>query len=286
MKIFIPICLAGLFSLSYHPPIHFLPAKNSDTAVITHVQDGKISEWPETIFQTNKETSIQYAVDNDAQNLYIAMKIPDFRIQLKMMRMGMNVFIDLKGKKKEGRGIEFPIKRENEGGFGGGGFGNRQGYDQNQQGANQQGNFDKKAIRARFAIYLLSMKLFGFTDGDPVAQELNREGSVNLAYSWDSTDVMSVEYLVPLNMLGDAASLTNKTISLGWKINGIELPSGGLNQGSSSTTLQARPSGGGSGFNNRGGGGGGNFGGNNGPNQADIDKMMQDQSFWTKYIFH
>ena len=264
-----------------------LNAHNSVYAqAIHHTQDGLVSEWPDSSFQSDKGTNIRYAADNDGQNLYVAMKIPDFRMQMKMMRMGMNFYIDLKGKKKEGRGIEFPIKRENEGGFGGGGgFGNNQnnqsnqGNDQNQQGGNQQRGFDKKAMRSRFAIYMLSMKLFGFTDDESAPQELQKEGSANLNYSWDSTDVMYIEYLVPLKLLGDAASLNQKTISIGWKINGIDIPS------NATPPVANAPS-----TSRRGGSGGspnqGNSSNGGGPNQFNMDKGMEEQSFWTKYTFH
>jgi hypothetical protein len=203
---------------------------------------------------------------------------------MKMMRMGMNLYIDLKGKKKENRGIEFPIKREGESGFGGGGFGNNnQSSDQNQQGNNQQrGGFDKKAMRSRYAIYMLSMKLFGFTDDEPTPQELQRDGSVNLNYSWDSTDVMYIEYLVPLKLLGDATSLNQKTISLGWKINGIDASSFNTGVTSSSGTLVGRSSDGRTITRSAP-----SSPSTSSPSQnQSFDSMMEEKNFWMKYVFH
>jgi len=48
--------------------------------------DGVTNEWPDTVFQTDKETSARYAVDNDAQHLFLALRIADFRTQMKLMR--------------------------------------------------------------------------------------------------------------------------------------------------------------------------------------------------------
>lgn len=265
MRSFLFLPFLAALSMNIHTYTPFALHTKIDTVGITHVQDGLVSEWPDSIFQTDKGTNIRYAADNDAKNLYVAMKIQDFPIQMKMMRQGMNFYIDLKGKKKENRGIEFPIKRESETS----GFGN-----------NQQGSFDKKAMRSRFAIFMLTLKAFGFNDSDPVTQALQTEGSVNLAYSWDAEDVMYIEYLIPLNMLGDAASLNQKTISIGWKINGVDVSSFGSGVTSSTSTVVTTSS--------------------NGrttsrtlpsttttsPPPQTFDSMMEEKSFWMKYIFH
>jgi len=249
----------------------------ADTGHIIHVLDGSTAEWPDTIFRTDKTTSISYAVDNNAQYLFLALRIADFKTQMKLIRQGMNLFIDVKGKRKENRGIEFPIKRPGEEGFSGGGFSNPGGNRPNQQGNEQWGKVDKKAIRESMGFYLFAMKIFGFTDGEPTQQGLQVEGSANIGFSWDSSDVMHMEYFIPLSMLGDAASLNQKTISLGWKINTVESPSGNT-PAFSTTTVQGRPAGSG-GASRNGGGGIGNL-----STQADMQKMVREENFWTKYL--
>jgi hypothetical protein len=44
--------------------------------------------------------------------LFLAVSISDKNIQKKAVQEGMNLYIDIKGKKKENRGIEFPAKIE------------------------------------------------------------------------------------------------------------------------------------------------------------------------------
>lgn len=254
----------------------------ADSGIINHVLDGSTDEWSPEKFETDKETNIKYAVDNDADNLYIAMYVPDFRMQMKMMRQGMNLYIDLKGKKKENRGIEFPVKRD----FTdySGGFSNQQGNQSGQTDNDRQEGFDKKAMRSSMALSLIFMKMFGFGEDEPKNQGLLTDGSANISFQWDSSDVMHIEYQVPLKLLDESvASLNQKNISIGWKVNGIEAPS------SSSSTSSSF--GGASGGGGRSGGGrssGSTFGGGSTTSsqnfsQSGREKMMEAEDFWTKY---
>src|SRR5689334_17186550 len=92
------------------PDLHARPG--FDSSHIFHVLDGQVSEWPVDRFHLSDDSTIEYAVDNDDKNFYIAMSIPDYAMQNKIMRNGMELYIDTKGKKKESKGVEFPIKGE------------------------------------------------------------------------------------------------------------------------------------------------------------------------------
>jgi hypothetical protein len=261
---------------------NILPVKKTiaDSGIINHVLDGSTAEWPDNKFQQDKETKISYAIDNNSENLFLALVIPDFRTQMKMMRLGMNLFIDMKGKKKENQGIEFPVKRDDGGFSGERSDDQRNNRDENDQNNGQPRKPDMKAIRSAMALNLLYMKLFGFTYGDPVQQGIQTDGSAQISFTWDSSNVMYVEYEIPLKMLNEnVASLNQKNISIGWKINGIEMPS---SSGSSFGSSSGGRSGRGSGFNR----GGGSSGGNNSEfTQSDRNRMTEPQSFWTKYTF-
>jgi hypothetical protein len=235
----------------------------TDSSVVRHVLDGSVVEWPTFKFEEDKETTIKYAIDNDAQNLYVAMIIPSFSTQRKMMSMGMKLYVDLKGKRKQTRGIEFPVLRE----------AGESGYSQSSQ--SQAG--DMEALRSRFALNLLTLKLFGFNGfEESKAQGLLVPGSVNIQFNWSEDNVMFVEYSMPLNILDDNASLDQKNISLGWQLNGNEQMSSG-NQPSSPAKYQTRttrtvvstPA-----------------GTSPGTNNTSVDQYRpanKEQSFWTKY---
>lgn len=260
----------------------FLPAiaspVASDTSIIQHTQDGKLLEWPSEKFTADNETKIKYAVDNDNRNLYIALFIPDYGTQMKMMRTGMTLYIDLKAKKKEGRGIEFPVKPDRGENFTPteGPRPARNDGDEQQDAVKRDAN--RLMMRNSMAIKQLnSIKIFGFGESDPVQQVLDVPGSIQVAYKCDTTEAMEIEYCIPLSLLGDAASLHEKLISIGCKIHAMEMRSGGFSDGG----------GGGMGGGMRGGGGGrmGGRGGMGGRMGGGMDRetMMREQSFWTKY---
>ena len=269
MKLFILLPLA-LFSLSFADHQYIAdkktPSVETDSTIVIHKQDGTVDEWPADKFSDDKETGILYAMDNDNQNLYLALKIPSQGEQMKLMRMGMNLYIDLKGKHKSNRGVEFPVKKES------GGF---QGMQQNgDQRNNQEGKPDFTKMRMMFALNLISMKIFGFTEEESREQDLEIDNNIKIAFNWDSTNLMQIEYLVPLKMLeNDIASLNQKTISVGWKVNGIEIPG---SSGSPGGFGGGRPG---------VSGGGARPGSGSRPGQADMDKMMKEQELWTKYTF-
>jgi hypothetical protein len=158
-------------------------------------------EWPQEKFTIDKATKNRYAIDNDNQMLFLALNIPDKKTQQIIMQKGMSLFIDVKGKKKEGHGVEFPLGMENVSDIG-------------------------------------NMKVFGFTHTEPVTQNVKTEGTINIAIGWDSSYALSIEYYVPLKMLESSVTeLNNKKISIGWKMKENEMTSDNVPPVSSSSRV-------------------------------------------------
>lgn len=196
------ICLLGI---SPHP-LSFNKCQ-SDTTVINHLLDGKLTEWPTDKFITDKATKMAYAVDNNNEILFLAISVADQNIQKKIMQEGLNLYIDTKGKKKENRGIEFPMKMET-------------------------------------IASIESMKLFGFGGGEPVVQSIKTEGTANIAITWDSVFVMHIEYAIPLSMLEQpVADLNNKKINIGWKLEDGGIPATTIQTVTTTTRVVGVPSG-------------------------------------------
>jgi len=213
MKISFLLPIINLLVASNYPHIQLSSTSQIDTTSIIHLLDGNVAEWPQEKFAIDKATKIRYAVDNDSQMLFLALNISDKTTQQIIMQKGMNLFIDVKGKKKENRGVEFPLGMENVSDIG-------------------------------------NMKVFGFTNTETVPQNVKTEGTINIAIGWDSSYALSIEYYIPLKMLESSVTeLNNKKISIGWKLKEDEMTSNNTGQSASSqpvsttTRLVAVPAG-------------------------------------------
>lgn len=258
----------------------------ADTS-ITHLQDGKLEEWDKSKFYMDDDTKISYAIDNDGQFLYIGLQIPELATQMKLMRTGMTVYIDLKGKKKTGRGIEFPITPDR----GEGGTPMEAGARQPRNEDEVQDPAKRKAsmimMRNGMAVKQLNtIRLTGFGDGDASQQILNAPGSVQVAYKCDTSETMEVEYRIPLSLLDENARLNGKQISIGCKIHAMEMRAGGGGFTGGSGGMGGMGGGGmrGGGAGRMGGGGRG-MGMNGMGSGMSRETMMREQSFWAKYTF-
>jgi hypothetical protein len=281
MRTFISFFVVALLSFSFSKsPLRYnnyrsLPADTS----ITHFVDGKINEWPVEKMETDPGSKVKYAIDNDTQDLYMALVVPNFGTQLKMMRDGMEVYIDLKGKKKQGKGIEFPVKGDRGNNFATN-LRDQRNEETNRGETPEQRKENMKAMRAALILNLVSMKIFGFSNGDAKEQGLEIPGSAHIAFNWDSTDVMCIEYKIPLSLLGPYSSLYQKNISIGWKINGAETAAS-FNSSSSGSAEISQPAGGSRGGRRNSGAGSDNF--NSRSRQQNPENWRNDQSFWAKY---
>jgi hypothetical protein len=83
-----------------------------------------------------------------------------------------------------------------------------------------------------------NMKVFGFTNTEPVPQNVKTEGTINIAMGWDSSYVLNIEYYVPLKMFESSVTeLNNKKISIGWKLKENEMTSDNVTPVSSSSRI-------------------------------------------------
>lgn len=279
MKSFLIAAIAHTL-LSFHGQAQTDQKHSLKDTTINHLLDGKINEWPAQKFEADPATQLKYAVDNDKQNLYLVLTVSNFRDQMKIMRQGMDLYIDPKGKKREGKGIEFPVKREQSAADMIMNY-RSQGNENTEQLSPEQRKTAMRAMRAEMALNLSSMKVFGFSEDKSEEQGLVMPGSANIAFAWDSTDVMNIEYRIPLSFFGELSSLDQKDISIGWKVNGAQFSS--HHSGSDESSAGGgRHGGGGYGGGGRRGYGGG---GNGGHGDSHAESTMKDQIVWTKYTF-
>ncbi len=75
------------------------------------VVDGRINDWGLPLRFSNPEYTMQYAVTNDDKNIYVCVYSKYEGMQLRMLKGGMTIYFDPKGKKDKKMSLVFPIKK-------------------------------------------------------------------------------------------------------------------------------------------------------------------------------
>jgi hypothetical protein len=230
-----------------------------------HAIDGSLDEWKTATFTTDDETQLSYAMDNDKQSLFIAIKVRPLPMQMKMSRNGMQLFIDVKGKKRESIAINYPAT-----------FINASGGERPPMG--EDGKPDMKAMQERMAALMGFYKTAGFEDSkeDALLQIAQEGEGILIGGAWDDSSALIIEYAIPFAALGGADKVAGKQIALGWKINAAQASSG--NNFSPASTKMSKP--GASTKNGNISSGIPNAGPSGGGGRAEFAK---EQSVWAKY---
>jgi hypothetical protein len=82
-----------------------------------HYQDSQVTadgipgEWKMPLRFTNSAYTMQFNVTNDDQNIYVAISSLDDITQLRILRSGMTIYFDPKGKKNKEISLHFPIQK-------------------------------------------------------------------------------------------------------------------------------------------------------------------------------
>lgn len=145
------------------------------------VVDGKESEWSGSIYYL-EEQKIGLGLQNDTANLYIIVKATDRNTQLQIMRRGLTIWLDAKGKKNKTLGIHYPIGMQE--------------YGIPEVKANPNTEFASEQ-QTRFTEMLKDIEVLG-----PEKNDRNRIGKVNSfgieASLSDTLGVMIYELKIPL----------------------------------------------------------------------------------------
>jgi len=73
--------------------------------------NGKTTPWSVPLQYFDNDTKLNYVISNDDTNLYYWIRITDEKEQLRIMRAGMQFWIDTTGKNQQQVGIQFPFSQ-------------------------------------------------------------------------------------------------------------------------------------------------------------------------------
>lgn len=199
--------------------------------------DGQAAEWPQFFRFYAPGTRFQFDVMNDKTNLYVCVRATEMEAQARLMHSGLTLWFDAAGKKKQKEGLSFPIKLDHTADeiARGDNTGKYRAGDGTPSLHRRVNGLKERVILSQTAIK--NINLPGIAE--PLLPLTNANG-LNVAYGWDSIDILFVEYQVPLAViLGHipSASELQKPIGLGLDVGAIEAPSrsGGNGGGASAS---------------------------------------------------
>jgi len=281
--LFIPLLCIGPLQL-FLPNITFAQNK----AVANQLQpppsnitiDGYLNEWGDSLRYYNQDKQLNYALANDQDNLYMAIRINDRSEQIRVLRAGLTLGIDTRGKKKETFTMTFPVGDQSP-----------QGMAETAQDL-QSGNSDIKQedheelMKAKLT-KLREIEVTGFKDIESETMTTSNTYGFKVAIDYDKDGNLVYEAAIPLKFF-HADDLFKNEWAFNFKINGITKPGQDKNSGNHDGMTRGGSGGlggGGGGGRGRMGGGRGSRMGGGGGNNAPVDhsELSKSVDFWEKY---
>ena len=281
--LFIPLLCIGPLQL-FLPNITFAQNK----AVANQLQpppsnitiDGYLNEWGDSLRYYNQDKQLNYALANDQDNLYMAIRINDRSEQIRVLRAGLTLGIDTRGKKKETFTMTFPVGDQSP-----------QGMAETAQDL-QSGNSDIKQedheelMKAKLT-KLREIEVTGFKDIESETMTTSNTYGFKVAIDYDKDGNLVYEAAIPLKFF-HADDLFKNEWAFNFKINGITKPGQDKNSGNHDGMTRGGSGGlggGRGGGRGRMGGGRGSRMGGGGGNNAPVDhsELSKSVDFWEKY---
>lgn len=162
--------------------------------------DGISSEWTTPLRFSDTKSGLQYNVTNDADNLYICVRATDVKVQKQIMMSGMKIMIDENGKKKYATSINFPMafSRENIKPDKNMQKPDKQSGERPSMKGGQQKDMQKE-MQKQFKSQDQKIALAGFKSQYNGTYNTSESQSVKAALDWDDKNVMTCEFVIPIN---------------------------------------------------------------------------------------
>jgi hypothetical protein len=130
------------------------------------------------------KSRLQYTVLNDNENLYICVKAMEDQSQLKLMRSGLQLWIDTTGRGKKLINLSYPLPAEDSNGGQG-------------REMKDQGNKDKTAMHSHFILSHPDMMLTGFKSPINGLLPLENKFGIAVTIHWDSIGTLVYKARIP-----------------------------------------------------------------------------------------
>jgi hypothetical protein len=240
--------------------------------------DGDLKDWGDSLRYYNQDKQLKYTLANDRDNLYLAIRVNDRSEQIRILRAGLTLSIDTRGKKKESFTMTFPVGDQSSPGLAE--------TARELRGVNNDVKQEDRdeLIQARLT-KLREIKITGFKDIESEIMTTSNTYGFKVALDYDKDGDLVYEAAIPLKFF-HADDLSKNEWAFNFRINGITGPGQNHENGEHDGLTRG---GGGGGFGgagrrgSRGGGHGGRVEG--GANQTPVDRSELSKSvdFWEKF---
>jgi hypothetical protein len=173
--------------------------------------DGKVGDWGSILWFYDDKSNLYYAVSNDKNNLYIGIKADDQAAQMKIMRGGLDVYIDSTGKCSDKMGISYPVPGKRD----------KQDLPRFQPG---MGNFDPGQIRSGAIKRMNTIKIFGFPHEKDGILPIENNTDISAAIDWGKDNLLSYEVRIPFKSFTKNTLVANdstRSLMIGLKLKGV-----------------------------------------------------------------
>lgn len=205
------LIIMSLWYPSCSPTKTVITAKNMPYQSTPIVIDGNAIDWKNVAFNFDPNTLLRYGISNDSSNLYICLTSTSPGVEKKIFHMGMKIYFDTSGERKEACGIQFPMPVD----------------DNALQLINAAGNGNSKTTAEDYRRYIKlqenQYETFGFPGGNGL-NAISTTDYISIGFSLDQEDILVYELKIPLTSLYGSplpSKVYNKALSIGVHIEGI-----------------------------------------------------------------
>lgn len=172
--------------------------------------DGQLDDWGDSLRYTHATQQFDYHIKNDAENVYVAMRVQDKDRQMQIFAQGLAFTVNTKGRKRDGPTVYFPVA-------------DRLAFRSIMSADNDDRPDDmrKGALAAIRAIHV--MRFDDVLDGQI---SLENTYGIHARAALDTADALCVEMVVPLERLGVSID-DGEELAFNVKINGVMIPGSG-----------------------------------------------------------
>lgn len=187
------------------------PTGNFQETAVT--ADGDLHDWSLPLRYGTTSGGAQYNVTNDNENIYISLQTHDEITALKILRAGVNIYIDPTTKESKTIDLSFPLPAPTSL------------YSGNQSQSKGAGQPDKSELRKSLLLQANVFKISGFQNIENRLYDKTDQSKIKIGLKSGEDNSLSYEAIIPLKYIyGTTEQLNSKAhnLSVGIVINAMQ----------------------------------------------------------------